>query len=333
MLPIQLLDETQYDQVMNKTVIPALSAHLTEFDLPAVGGGTIRCRFYEAKSARKCVVISHGFCESGLKFQEIVWYLLVQGVSVLCPDHRGHGHSLREGARDGTIVYIQHFDDYAQDLCAAALSVRDKLPADCEMLLLGHSMGGAIAARVLELYPNLFARCVLSSPMLSMNTAPATPSLGLLLSGFFVLTGQGKRRFWVQKPYSPEEKFEASCCTSPERFAWYAALRRDNPALRTNAASYRWIWESLRAQKRILKPEELAKIQTPTLVMQAEWDALVRPEGQEAFVRSVECAHLCRVSGVKHEIYRSPNAQLRPYLQAVFGFLLDGALPENAAKA
>ena len=166
-----------------------------------------------------------------------------------------------------------------------------------------------------------------------MNTAPATPSLGLLLSGFFVLTGQGKRRFWVQKPYSPEEKFEASCCTSPERFAWYAALRRDNPALRTNAASYRWIWESLRAQKRILKPEELAKIQTPTLVMQAEWDALVRPEGQEAFVRSVECAHLCRVSGVKHEIYRSPNAQLRPYLQAVFGFLLDGALPEIAAKA
>ena len=220
MLPIQLLDETQYDQVMNKTVIPALSAHLTEFDLPAMGGGTIRCRFYEAKSARKCVVISHGFCESGLKFQEIVWYLLAQGVSVLCPDHRGHGHSLREGARDGTIVYIQHFDDYAQDLCAAALSVRDKLPADCEMLLLGHSMGGAIAARVLELYPNLFARCVLSSPMLSMNTAPATPSLGLLLSGFFVLTGQGKRRFWVQKPYSPEEKFEASCCTSPERFAW-----------------------------------------------------------------------------------------------------------------
>ena len=59
----------------------------------------------------------------------------------------------------------------------------------------------------------------------------------------------------------------------------------------------------------------------------------VRPEGQEAFVRNVECAHLCRVSGVKHEIYRSPNAQLRPYLQAVFGFLLDGALPENAAKA
>ena len=110
MLPIQLLDETQYDQVMNKTVIPALSAHLTEFDLPAMGGGTIRCRFYEAKSARKCVVISHGFCESGLKFQEIVWYLLAQGVSVLCPDHRGHGHSLREGARDGTIVYIQHFE-------------------------------------------------------------------------------------------------------------------------------------------------------------------------------------------------------------------------------
>ena len=168
MLPIQLLDETQYDQVMNKTVIPALSAHLTEFDLPAMGGGTIRCRFYEAKSARKCVVISHGFCESGLKFQEIVWYLLAQGVSVLCPDHRGHGHSLREGARDGTIVYIQHFDDYAQDLCAAALSVRDKLPADCEMLLLGHSMGGAIAARVLE---PLCALCALLAHALDEHRA------------------------------------------------------------------------------------------------------------------------------------------------------------------
>lgn len=50
MLPIQLLDETQYDQVMNKTVIPALSAHLTEFDLPAMAAARSAAVFTKQKA-------------------------------------------------------------------------------------------------------------------------------------------------------------------------------------------------------------------------------------------------------------------------------------------
>ena len=137
----------------------------------------------------------------------------------------------------------------------------------------------------------------------------------------FIAIGKGNSRFFAQRPYDPQERFADGCCTSPARFAWYADRRREEPCLRTNAASYRWILESLQNCDAVLKPENLRRVRTPTLVIRAELDALVRPEGQDAFLRGVPCAQLYTVPNVKHEIYRSTNEQLLPYLAEIFRFL------------
>ena len=157
--------------------------------------------------------------------------------------------------------------------------------------------------------------------MIRVNTHGVPDPLAKAIARFFVAIGQGDRLFFAQKPYAPGERFEDACCTSPARFAYYADLRRETPTLRTNGSSYRWILEALRSGDRLLQPENLARIRTPALVIRAELDDLVRPDGQDAFVRGVPCARLVTIWGVKHEIYRSKNDQLLPYLETIFRFL------------
>lgn len=320
MKPIQLLNEENFAQEYRRIALPALDARRTAFRHSLTPGIELNCTLYRAKDPRALTVISHGFTESGEKFGEVAWLFLQQGVSVLCYDHRGHGRSTREIDDPGT-VYVHHFDDYVRDLASLVMAVRKRLPEAATLFLYGHSMGGGIAARALELYPDLFAKCVLNAPMI----APATDGLPLWLSkgmaAFFLLAGQGKKRFFGHKPYCPNEDFDTSCTTCRTRFDYYAQLRRDTPEYRTSAASYRWIWESLRNYDRLMQIKALRAIRTPTLILRAQLESSVRNEAIERFANAVSCAEMVEIPGVKHEIYRCKNADLLPYFTRIFEFL------------
>lgn len=320
MRAIELLDESRYAEQMHSVALPALNACRTEFTVETAPGIGLRCLLFRPPEASRCAVLCHGFSESGDKLLELAYYFLCQGYAVLLPDHRGHGWSSREN-RDPSTVYVHHFDDYVRDLSAVVEAARPRLPAGCPLVLFGHSMGGGIAARALEMTPDVYEKCVLNAPMLSVATGGVPTWLAKALAGSFVALGMGRLRFFVHQRYAPGERFEDSCCTSRARFDYYAQLRRNTPQLRTNAASYRWIWEALRSCDRLLQPESLARVHTPTLVLRAQLDTLVLPGGQDAFVRGVPCAHLEEIPGVKHEIYRSRNDQLLPYLTRIFSFL------------
>lgn len=319
MQSIVLPDETRYAEQMRSEVLPALAACSQRIPCTGEGGAALNVRLYAPAGAQRSIVLSHGFCESEEKLRELSWLFLQQGYAVLAYDHRGHGFSARKVA-DPSVVHVQDFDDYVLDLARVVEAARPHLPPG-RPALFGHSMGGGIAARALELYPDLFCRCVLHAPMIRVNTHGVPDPLAKAIARFFVAIGRGDRLFFAQKPYAPGERFEDACCTSPARFAYYADLRRETPALRTNGSSYRWILEALRSGDRLLQPENLARIRTPALVIRAELDDLVRPDGQDAFVRGVPCARLVTIRGVKHEIYRSKNDQLLPYLETIFRFL------------
>ena len=319
MRPIVLPDETHYAAQMRDRILPELAACSRRIPCAGEGGAALNVRLYAPAGAERSIVFSHGFSESEEKLRELTWLFLQQGYAVLAYDHRGHGASAREVA-DPSVVHVQDFDDYVRDLAHVLEAACPHLPAG-KPDLFGHSMGGGIAARALELYPDEFRRCVLHAPMIRINTHGVPEPLAKAIAGGFVAIGRGDHRFFAHKPYAPGERFADACCTSPERFAYYADLRRETPALQTNASSYRWILEALRSGDRLLRPENLARIRTPALVIRAELDALVRPDGQDAFVRGVPFARLVTIPGVKHEIYRSRNEQLLPYLETIFRFL------------
>jgi alpha-beta hydrolase superfamily lysophospholipase len=91
--------------------------------------------------ARGAVVIVHGFCEHGGRYAALAEIFCRQGLAVFAPDLLGHGHS--EGPR----AYVNRFDDFLDDLDRLLVQIRAWLPA-APIFLLGHSMGGTIAARL-----------------------------------------------------------------------------------------------------------------------------------------------------------------------------------------
>ncbi|MGN7860107.1 alpha/beta hydrolase [Microbacterium sp. 22303] len=108
-------------------------------------------------------VIAHGYGEHARRYDHVVERLLSAGAEVYAPDHQGHGRS--EGAR----VLIETFDDYAHDLDAVIRLAADAHP-ELPVVLIGHSMGGAISARYVQREgTGALAALVLSGPFIGGN--------------------------------------------------------------------------------------------------------------------------------------------------------------------
>jgi alpha-beta hydrolase superfamily lysophospholipase len=104
------------------------------------------------------VIVAHGYGEHIGRYERLADALVRNGAAVYAVDHVGHGKS--EGER----VLVEDFEDIVDDLHALDGTARHEHP-DLPVVLLGHSMGGLIAARYAQLYGNTLAALVLSSPV------------------------------------------------------------------------------------------------------------------------------------------------------------------------
>ena len=91
------------------------------------------------RPARGTVLIVHGLGEHVGRYAHVARYLNEQGFDVAGYDHRGHG---RSGGAKGRLGQV---DDFVRDLGRVLDAVRARCPAP--LVLLGHSLGGIIAAR------------------------------------------------------------------------------------------------------------------------------------------------------------------------------------------
>ena len=112
------------------------------------------------------VVLVHGVHEHSGRHAGLAAALLARGLDVFAYDHRGHGQS--GGAR----ADVEAFGDYVADLEAVMAEVRDA-SAGRPVVLIGHSMGGLVAAEyVVEHGASGLAGLVLSSPALHTFPVP-----------------------------------------------------------------------------------------------------------------------------------------------------------------
>lgn len=112
----------------------------------------------DAERARGTVVIAHGLGEHAGRYQQLAHDLAAAGWEVHASDHRGHGRSI--GAR-GVIPAAESIrDDILESLAYAHAT------ATRPVVLLGHSMGGAMAAWAIAHKPSAADALVLSSPAL-----------------------------------------------------------------------------------------------------------------------------------------------------------------------
>ena len=91
------------------------------------------------------MVIAHGLGEHSGRYGNIINELKGSNVSVYALDHRGHGKS------GGKIGHVESFMDYVYDLKIFIDLIKEDIN-DNRLILLGHSMGGVIAGRLLDLF-------------------------------------------------------------------------------------------------------------------------------------------------------------------------------------
>ncbi|TAL84982.1 MAG: alpha/beta hydrolase [Rhodanobacter sp.] len=121
-------------------------------------GQPLHLRDWPKAQARGAMLIVHGLGEHSGRYQRLAQWFHACGYSVRSYDQRGHG--LSPGPRGA----LAHPDDLLQDL---ATVYRDYAASQAsEPLLLGHSMGGLVAARAVLDRRITPSALLLSSPAL-----------------------------------------------------------------------------------------------------------------------------------------------------------------------
>lgn len=344
-----LLDESRYAEDMNTRVLPALAACREEGWLepasidgmpPAPHPGRLHYLCYDATRFDEqreegttggfhgAIVISHGFTEFAEKYNELVFYFLMAGYSVCVLEHRGHGHSARD-VDSPSLVWIDDWRRYVADLAVFAQNVGQEYAGDQPLNLFCHSMGGGIGAALLERYPTLFDKAVLSAPMIAPRTGMPM-WLTRALVDLMCALGLGRRRVFGQKPFTGELDLSQYELSSEARERWYHQLRCAETDYQTYCATFDWVRQAMRLNRAVLDPKACAEVETPILLFQAGHDVWVRNRPQNEFIRRVQdggCyARLVRIEESQHEVFSMPNAVYGPYLKQILDFYADPAV-------
>jgi alpha-beta hydrolase superfamily lysophospholipase len=121
--------------------------------------GTIVARQWPLERPRYLALLSHGYGEHIGRYEHVADTLNRHGAAVYGPDHRGHGRSA------GERVLIEDYDEIVTDLRLVAERAGADHPG-VPVVLIGHSMGGLIAARYAQRHRDDLAALVLSGPVI-----------------------------------------------------------------------------------------------------------------------------------------------------------------------
>lgn len=127
--------------------------------------GTLAVRQWPHPAPRCLALLAHGYGEHAGRYGELAARLTGHGAAVYAPDHAGHGRSA------GERVLIADFEDVVTDVHTVADSARAAHPG-LPLVLVGHSMGGLIAARYAQRYGDELSALVLSGPVIGAWELP-----------------------------------------------------------------------------------------------------------------------------------------------------------------
>ena len=242
---------------------------------------------------RYLALVVHGYGEHAGRYDELAGVLAGHGAAVYGPDHVGHGRSA------GERVVIEDFEDVVTDVhrvAGLARTAHSGLP----LVMVGHSMGGLIAARYAQRYGSELSALVLSGPVIGGWELP-----GRLLALDEI----------PDTPISP------------------AALSRD-PAVGAAYAADPLVWHgpmkrpTLKAFTRTLEAvDEAGDVgPLPLLWLHGDEDRLVPLPGSRVGVERLSGGRLTEriFTGARHEVFNETN---RAEVFAELIRFLDRALP------
>jgi alpha-beta hydrolase superfamily lysophospholipase len=234
------------------------------------------------------LLIAHGYGEHIGRYDHVARRLADAGAVVYGHDHAGHGSS--EGER----VLVHDVDELVSDVRSVAEQARADHPG-LPLALLGHSMGGIVAARYAQSYPDELAALVLSGPVIGGNP------------GFEALLGMDPI---PEIPIDPETLSRdpgVGEAYAADPLVWHGAFKR--PTLEA----------MFRAVDEIAAGSSLGSL--PTLWVHGEEDALAPLELTRQAVERIRGDRLEEriYLGARHEVLNETNRE--EVLDDIAGFL------------
>lgn len=255
-------------------------------------------------SIRGMVLIVHGLGEHALRYSHVAARLMDWGFVVRAYDQRGHGRS--GGARGMVPTETALLDDLADIVDDARMRCRRLGSSDAQqrgqrlpLVLLGHSLGGLLASRLVSLNPHAVDALVLSSPALDAGFRRWQKMMLAVLPKLApdLVIGNGLRARDLSRDPSVVARYQADALVH-SRISLRLAQFIVNAGRETLAAAAHWT--------------------TPTLLMYAGADRIVSPAGSAAFAeRSAMSPHVqpatvtARCFGKHyHELFNEPEPEL-----------------------
>lgn len=320
-----IISERNYEHNMKTLVIPYLNEYKMEGVLQTENNTSLYYEYFALPHSIATVVIFEGFCEWTQKFDEVTYYFLQKGYNVCRFDHRGLGNSSRDYYYDLSRVYIKDFSIYVTDAIELINKIIIPRNINRPLYLYAHSMGGCIGALVLEEYPNVFSKAVLSTPMLKLKL-PTVEFFVRFLSWCAVKMGFANSIVPGHKPYNDVWEFDEEKsydggktirALSYERLKYQAAIKKEHENYHTTAATYAWTLAAIRATHTATSRQK--KIAIPVLLFSSQYDERVLNKGQIKLSKNNNVT-MVYCKNAEHEIYNSKNEYLLSYYDMMFSF-------------
>jgi len=249
---------------------------------------------------RGIVVLVHGLGEHGDRYFNLINRLRGENVSFYTVDHRGHGRS--QGKRG----HLQNFLNYIEDLKVLVDMAHHQHPG-VPLVMLGHSMGGAIAARYAMEHPADIDALILSAAGIFPKSA---------------VPGWQDRLARLLSRVAPAATFPNGLSADdlshdPQVVKDYL----DDPLVH-NKITARWYTEMLDNSQQVL--QRAAELDMPLMVVHGEGDQIVDIAGSELIfkaARSVDKQYKT-FPGLYHETMNEKQAERVEVLDVIADWIL-----------
>ncbi|RFD26040.1 lysophospholipase [Mycobacterium uberis] len=234
---------------------------------------------------RAVVVLAHGFGEHALRYGHVMQRFAEAGLAIYALDHRGHGRS------GGKRVLVRDISEYTADFDILVEIATREYPG-LKRILLGHSMGGAIAFAYGVERPDNYDLMVLSGPAVATQDT---------VSPLLAVVGKG---LGIVAPGLPGQELEVDAIS---RDPAVVAAYKGDPLVhhgRVPAGVGRAMLQVGETMSR-----RAPALTTPLLVVHGSKDRLVSVDGSR---RLVECVGSTDVElkvypGFYHEVFNEPE--------------------------
>lgn len=266
---------------------PIFPSHISARD-----GLKLHLSYWSVTAPKGVVVLLHGLSEHGQRYAETARRINEAGWITLAPDLRGNG--LSEGPRGA----IRQDDDFLHDL-ATVLDLIDRTCPGLPRVLMGHSMGGALAARFASAqalpredvaWARSISGLVLSAPALQPTMSLVQKAL-LSTMGRLILDVAVPVAFkteWINSDPAVVDEINNDPLAHKKitpRVALF--LAGQGPTVQRRAPSWT----------------------VPTLMLYTPDDRLVMKDGCERFMKALpaDLSTMQAFPGLKHDLLREPD--------------------------